>query len=67
MKDPGGHYLDNLLETFFFFQKDFNIYAVLNRIFDDKGTFIPNGLFIHKILKRNNFEKKRKQTFLLSI
>ena len=63
MKDPGGHYLDNLLETFFFFQKDFNIYAVLNRIFDDKGTFIPNGLFIHKILKRNNFEKKENKLF----
>ena len=63
MRDPGGHYLDNLLETFFFFQKDFSIYAVLNRIFDDKGTFIPNGLFIHKILKRNNYEKKENKLF----
>ena len=63
MRDPGGHYLDNLLETFFFFQKDFTIYAVLNRIFDDKGTFIPNGLFIHKILKRNNYEKKENKLF----
>lgn len=58
MRGPGGHYLDNLLESFFFFKKDFIIHAILNKSFDNEGTFIPSDLNIHKILKRNNFEKK---------
>ncbi len=58
MRGPGGHYLDNLLESFFFFKNDFNIHAILNKSFDNEGTFIPNDLNIHKILKRNNIEKK---------
>ncbi len=63
MRGPGGHYLDNLIETFFFFKNDFDIYALLNHKFDDKGTFIPSNLIIHKILKRNNFEKKDNKFF----
>ena len=58
MRGPGGHYLDNLIESFFFFKKDFIIHAILNKSFDNEGTFIPSDLNIHKILKRNNFEKK---------
>ena len=58
MQGPGGHYLDNLLESFFFFKNDFIIHAVLNRMFDAEGTFVPDDLNVHKILKRNNFEKK---------
>ena len=58
MRGPGGHYLDNLIESFFFFKNDFDIYAVLNRKFDPEGTFIPKELNVKKILKRNNFEKK---------
>ena len=63
MKDPGGHYLDNLIESFFFFKDDFKIYAGLNKNFNDKGTFIPNELIIRKIIKRNNFEKKENKSF----
>ena len=40
MRGPGGHYLDNLIESFFFFKNNFKIYAVLNRKFDPEGTFI---------------------------
>ena len=58
MRGPGGHYLDNLIESFFFFKDNFKIYAVLNKKFDHEGTFIPEKLNIHKILNRNNFEKK---------
>lgn len=58
MQGPGGHYLDNLLESFFFFRNDFTIHAVLNKMFDAKGTFVPDDLNVHKILERNNFEKK---------
>ena len=58
MNGPGGHYLDNLLESFYFFKKDFSIYCLLNIKFNSSGTFIPDDLRIDKILNRNNFEKK---------
>ena len=58
MRGPGGHYLDNLIESYFFFKDNFEIYALLNKKFDPEGTFIPEKLSIYKILKRNNFERK---------
>ena len=58
MRGPGGHYLDNLIESHFFFKNDFETYALLNKEFDAEGTFIPNELNIYKIIKRNNIEKK---------
>ena len=58
MIGPGGHYLDNLIESFYFFKDNFNIFCLLNKSFDSNNTFIPNELNINKILKRNNFEKK---------
>ena len=59
MRGPGGHYLDNLIESHFF-QNDFETYALLNKAFDAEGTFIPNELNIYKIIKRNNIEKNNK-------
>ena len=59
MKGPGGHYLDNLIESYFFFKNDFEIYALLNRSFDAEGTFVPDELNIRKIIKKNNFEKRQ--------
>ena len=61
MKSPRGHYLDNLIESFYFFENDFSIYCLLNKVFDPQGTFIPKELKINKILNRNNFEKKEKK------
>ena len=61
MIGPGGHYLDNLIESFYFFKDNFNIFCLLNKSFDSNNTFIPNELNINKILKRNNFEKKNKK------
>ena len=58
MRGPGGHYLDNLIESFFFFKNDFIIHALLNKRFDAEGTFIPDDLILHKILNRNNVEKR---------
>ena len=58
MRGPGGHYLDNLIESHFFFKNDFETYALLNKAFDAEGTFIPNELNIYKIIKRKNIEKK---------
>ena len=62
IKDPNGHYLDNLIESYFFFKNDFEIFTLLNSFFIDKGTFIPKGLNINKIIKRNNFEKKENKS-----
>jgi len=61
MKSPRGHYLDNLIESYYFFEHDFNIYCLLNKVFDPQGTFIPKELQTNKILNRNNFEKKEKK------
>ena len=61
MKSPRGHYLDNLIESYYFFENDFTIYCLLNKAFDPQGTFIPKELKINKILNRNNFEKKEKK------
>lgn len=58
IKDPGGHYLDNLIESYYFFKNDFQIFTLLNSIFKDNGTFVPKDLNINKKIKRNNFEKK---------
>ncbi len=58
MTGPGGHYLDNVIETYYSFEGKFDIYTLVNRNFDDKGTFLPPNLKILKILFRNNFEKK---------
>jgi hypothetical protein len=58
MKGPGGHYLDNLIESFFFFKDDFQIYSLLNKSFDSRGTYVPDELEVLKLLNRNNFEKK---------
>ena len=62
MNGPGGHFLDNLLESFYFFKNDFDIYCLLNKKFSSKGTFIPDDLKIDKILNRNNFEKKENKS-----
>ena len=59
MKGPGGHYLDNLIESFFFFKDDFQIYSLLNKSFDSRGTYVPDELEVLKLLNRNNFEKKK--------
>lgn len=65
IKDPGGHYLDNLIESYFFFKNDFQIFTLLNRVFNDNGTFVPKDLNINKIIKRNNFEKKIINFFII--
>ena len=61
MIGPGGHYLDNLIESYYFFKDNFEIFSLLNTSFNSKNTFIPNELKIYKILNRNIFEKKERK------
>jgi len=50
MVGPGGHYLDNVIESFFYFKQNLNIQCLLNQKFNPHGTFIPDDLKIIKIL-----------------
>jgi len=58
MKGPGGHYLDNLIESFFFFKDDFQIYSFLNKSFVSRGTFVLDDLEVLKFLISFIFEVK---------
>ena len=63
MTGPGGHYLDNVIESFYYFKKNLQIQCLLNRRFNSNGTFIPDDLEIIKKLNTNLF-KKEKNRFL---
>ncbi len=58
MISPGGHFFDNIIESYFFLKEEFNIFCVLNKKFDLKDTYCPKNLTLSKILNRNIFEKK---------
>jgi len=63
MVDPGGHYLDNVIESYYYFKNNLQIQCLLNKKFNSQGTFIPNELQLIKILNSNIF-KKEKNKFL---
>ncbi len=65
MVGPGGHYLDNVIESFFYFKQNLNIQCLLNQKFNPHGTFIPDDLKIIKILKSNIFKKEQNKFFYL--
>lgn len=63
MVGPGGHYLDNVIESYYYFRNNLQIQCLLNKKFNSQGTFIPNELQLIKILNSNIF-KKEKNKFL---
>lgn len=66
MIGPGGHYLDNVIESYYYFRNNLQIQCLLNRKFHSQGTFIPNELQLIKILNSNVFKKeKNKFQYLL--
>ena len=48
MVGPGGHYLDNVIESYYYFRNNLQIHCLLNRKFNSQGTFIPNELQLSK-------------------
>ena len=58
MLGPGGHYLDNVIESFYYFKKNLYVQCLLNKNFKSNGTFIPDDLQIIKKLNSNIFKKK---------
>ena len=63
MVGPGGHYLDNVIESYYYFRNNLHIQCLLNKKFNPQGTFIPSELQLIKILNSNIF-KKEKNKFL---
>jgi len=71
LKDPGGHHMDNLIETTLFFKESNEIHWLLNENFKKKKLFVPDDVFIHSYIpdENKNFLKKIKSLiiFLFSI
>ena len=65
MVGPGGHYLDNVIESYYYFRKNLHIQCLLNRKFKSQGTFIPNELHLIKKLNSNIFKKKKNKFLYL--
>lgn len=56
--DTGGHFFDNLIESFYFLKDEFDVLCILNNKFNLNNTFLPINMTLEKILFRNFFEKK---------
>ena len=65
MVGPGGHYLDNVIESYYYFRNNLQIQCLLNKEFNSKGTFIPNELKLIRRLNSNIFKKEQNKFFYL--
>ena len=65
MKNPKGHFLDNLIETTLTFNKKLNIMWIVNKEFDDEKTYIPNKIKIFKSISSNKFKRKDNKFFYI--
>ena len=66
MVGPGGHYLDNVIESYYYFRNNLQIQCLLNKKFNPQGTFIPSELQLIKILNSNIFKKEKYKFLYLS-
>ena len=66
MVGPGGHYLDNVIESYYYFRNNLQIQCLLNKKFNPQGTFIPSELQLIKILNSNIFKKEKNKFLYLS-
>ena len=66
MLGPGGHYLDNVIESYYYFRNNLQIQCLLNKKFNPQGTFIPSELQLIKILNSNIFKKEKNKFLYLS-
>ena len=67
MVGPGGHYLDNVIESYYYFRNNLQIQCLLNKKFNPQGTFIPSELQLIKILNSNIFKKEKNKFLYLLI
>ena len=58
MKGPKGHFLNNLIETTFNFNKKFNIMWILNKDFTNSGTYLPKKIKDAVLEKLSKYKSK---------
>ena len=65
MKNPKGHFLNNLIDTTLCFEKKFDIYWILNKKFENNKTYIPKVKSILKCVSTNKFKRKENKFLYL--
>ena len=65
MIEPKGHFLNNLIDITKFFEKKFQIYWLLNKKFDRKGTQIPKNIKTIYSISTNKFKRNEKKFLYL--
>ena len=65
MLGPKGHFLDNLIETTKTFENKNKIYWLINKRFNDEGTYVPKNIRIIKSISGNYFKRKEKKLFYI--
>ena len=65
MENPKGHFLNNLIDTTFCFEKKFDVFWILNKKFDSKKTYIPKIKSIIKCISTNKFKRKENKFLYL--
>ena len=65
MLGPKGHFLDNLIETTKTFENKNKIYWLINKRFNDEGTYVPKNIRIIKSISGNYFKRKNKKLFYI--
>ncbi len=58
MRNPKGHFLNNLIETTVNFKEKLKIYWVVNKDFKDEGTYLPKKIKIYRSISSNKFKRK---------
>ena len=65
MIGPRGHFLDNLIETTKNFEKKLNISWIVNKKFNNEGTYLPKNIKIIKAITSNTFRRKNNKIFYI--
>ena len=63
MLGPKGHFLDNLIETTKAFENKNTIYWLINKRFNNEGTYVPKNIKIIKTISSNYFKRKINKLF----
>jgi len=66
MTQPGGHFLDYLIETTVYFKKKFKIIWFLNKNCNLTDSYVPSEVEIKKIIISNNFRRKENKFLYFS-
>jgi len=66
MTQPGGHFLDYLIETTVYFKKKFKIIWFLNKNCNLRDSYVPSEAEIKKIIISNNFRRKENKFLYFS-